>query len=112
MKFEVAEKICQSNNATVISIHSAEENEFIRSYVEKHASHSSNVWLGLKRNISQGFKWIDKSPFDYSKWNINEPNGYRGFEPYVEMLINEYGFWNDIRDNNNAFVCEINYVNE
>jgi hypothetical protein len=96
----------------MISIHSAEENEFIRNYVEKQPSYSTRVWIGMKRNITQGFQWINKSPFDYSKWNINEPNGYRNFEPYVEMFINVFGFWNDCTESDNAFICEINYNNE
>ncbi len=95
----------------MISIHSAEENEFIKSYVEKQ-SHSTNVWIGLKRNISQGFEWIDKSPFDYSKWSINEPDNKGGNETYVEMWINGNGLWNDLSDNNLSFICEINYFNE
>jgi hypothetical protein len=96
----------------MVSIHSDEENEFIRSYVEKHASHSTKVWLGLKRNISQGFEWIDKSPFDYRKWSFNESDNAGSNEPYVEMWINGNGLWNYSSDNNYTFICEINYFNE
>jgi hypothetical protein len=61
VNFQEAENICESNKATMVSIHSDKDNEFIKSYVEKHASHSTKVWLGLKRNISdaQEFVWID-----------------------------------------------------
>jgi hypothetical protein len=91
----------------MVSIHSGEENEFVRSYVQKQAEYSKRVWIGLKRNISQGFKWIDKSAFDYSKWNYNQPDNAVRSELYVEMLINENGVWNDLSDNNLAFICEI-----
>jgi hypothetical protein len=114
VKFQEAENICESNNATMVSIHSDEENEFIRSYVEKHSDFATRVWIGLKRNISdpQEFVWIDKSPFNYSKWSINEPDNARGNEPYVEMWINGNGLWNDSSDNNYTFICEINYLND
>jgi RAB protein geranylgeranyltransferase component A len=39
VKYEEAEKICESNNSTLTSIHSAEEKEFIRSYVKKQPSY-------------------------------------------------------------------------
>jgi hypothetical protein len=110
VKFQEAEKFCESINATMISIHSAEENKFIRSYVEQQPEYSTKVWIGLKRNISQGFRWIDKSPFDYSKWSINQPDNVGKGEPYSEMLINGYGLWNDAPDSDMAFICQINYV--
>ncbi len=112
VKFQEAEKICESNNATMISIHSNEENEFGRSYVEKYPDYTTRVWIGLKRNISdpQHFLWVDKSPFDYSKWSINQPDNVGKGEPYGEMLINGYGLWNDAPDSDMAFICQINYV--
>jgi hypothetical protein len=91
----------------MVSIHSDEENEFIRSYVKKMPSFPTKVWLGLKKDTNQVFKWIDKSPFDYSKWNYNQPDNSVGSELYVEMSINENGVWNDLSDNNLAFICQI-----
>jgi uncharacterized protein involved in tolerance to divalent cations len=99
VEFEVAEKICESNNANLISIHSAEENEFIRSYVKKHPSYSTK---------SLEFFWIDKSPVDYVNWGINQPDNNGGLEPYIEMLIDENGMWNDVYHANFAFVCGFN----
>jgi hypothetical protein len=96
----------------MISIHSTEENEFVTNYVKKQPSYSANVWIGMKRNITQGFQWINKSPFDYSKWARNQPDNWGGYEPNVEILINDYGFWNDCHYAYNAFICEINYNNE
>jgi hypothetical protein len=94
----------------LISIHSAEENEFIRNYVEKQPSYSTRVWIGLKRNISGSleFVWVDKSPVDYVDWSINEPNNFGGIEPYTEILINRNGTWNDFVDDNFVFVCGFN----
>jgi len=90
----------------------AEETKFIISYVEKQPSYSTNVWIGMKRNITQRFKWIDKSPFDYSKWARNQPDNLGGAELYVQMWINGNGVWNDLSDFDREFICEINYFDE
>jgi hypothetical protein len=89
----------------LISIHSAEENEFIRNYVEEQPSSSIRIWIGLIRNIYalHEIVWVGKSPVDYVNWGINEPNKAEG---YVEMLIN--GTWNDRSNDKVAFVCGFN----
>ncbi len=94
----------------MISIHSGEENEFIRNHVEKQPSFSTRVWIGLKRNISgsREFVWVDKSPVDYVNWHYGRPNNYGGFEHYIEMWLDNDGEWNDISDDNFAFVCGFN----
>jgi len=105
----VAEDFCKSNNATLISIHSAEENEFIRQYVEEKPSSSIVIWIGLKRHtyVFNEFVWVDKSPVDYKNWKLGEPN-IGGLRPYTGMWINENGIWIDIPDDNLAFVCSFN----
>ncbi len=94
----------------MISIHSSEENEFIRNYVEEQPSHSTRVWIGLKRNIydSHEFVWVDGSPVDYVNWNLDEPNNDGGSERFVEMWIYVNGTWNDMENDNLAFICGFN----
>jgi hypothetical protein len=98
----------------MISIHSAEENEFIRKLVKNQSSDTIEFWIGAKRKTFglQKFGWINKSPFDYTNWDSGEPNNYGGNEHYVEMVVSS-GVWND---NGNpeqeadwtkfSFVCE------
>ncbi len=106
----MAEEFCKSNNATLISIHSAEENEFVRQYVEEQPSTSIVIWIGLKRDfyVFNKFVWVDKSPVDYKNWKLGEPNNIGGLESYTGMCINENGMWNDIPDETLAFVCSFN----
>jgi hypothetical protein len=94
----------------MVSIHSDEENEFIRNYVEKLPSSSTRVWIGLKRDSSGSheFFWVDKSPVDYVQWGINKPDNREGLKPYTEMWIDKNGAWNDISDDNFAFICGFN----
>jgi protein tyrosine phosphatase len=109
VKFEEAEQICESYNATLISIHSAEENEFIRSYVLKQSLYSTNVWIGLKRNISGSheFVWVDKSPLDYVNWSINKPD-VNQVKTFIGVQVHKNGEWSDFSDGNFVFLCGIN----
>ncbi len=94
----------------MISIHSTEENEFIRNYVEEQPFSLTRVWIGSKRDSSASheFVWVDKSPVDYVNWNLGEPNNAGGLELYIEMWIYKNGAWNDNNDDNIAFVCGFN----
>ncbi len=106
VKFQEAEKICESNNVALISIHSAEENEFIRNYIEEQPS-LTRVWIGLKRSPdSHNFVWVDKSLVDYVNWLYRQPDNAEGLELYIEMWID--GTWNDRNDDNITFVCGSN----
>ncbi len=89
----------------MISIHSDEENQFIRDYVENQTFSETRVWIGLKRKshgLDEWFEWIDKSPLDYFNWyyNTREKDG-----DYVEMWIYNNGKWHNVIDQNLAFVC-------
>jgi hypothetical protein len=108
VKFQEAEEICESNNATLISIHSAEENEFIRSYVQNQPLSSTRVWIGLIKNVSDEFSWVDKSPVVYVNWDLGQPDNFGGSERYAQMLIDINGKWNDMFDYNYPFVCGFN----
>ncbi len=95
----------------MISIHSTEENEFIVNYVKEQPFSLTRVWIGLIRKVygSHEFVWVDKSPVDYVNWNLGEPNNDGGtLEDYVEMWIYRNGTWNDLIEDNLAFVCGFN----
>jgi len=108
----LAEVICESNNAALISIHSTEENEFIRNYVEQSSpSAKIDIWIGLKRDISfsNEFVWVDKSPVDYYNWGFRA--GSNISKLYTVMQIYKRGLWKDLDhddDNTFPFVCGFN----
>ncbi len=107
----MAEEICESNNATLISIHSAEENEFIRNYVS--SSSSIIVWIGLQSINRRGYEphkfvWVDKSSVDYANWNLDKSVIDIGSVRYIGMLIYKNGTWNDVPYDDAAFVCGYN----
>lgn len=63
-------ELCDSLNATMVSIHTAAENEFLRRLLFIHYDSHKWVWLSRARNHnkSHGYVWTDKSPFNYSNW--------------------------------------------
>jgi hypothetical protein len=76
--------------------------------VKNHSSDTKRLWIGAKRkNFGlQKFGWINKSPFDYTNWSLDEPNNLGGNEPFVEMMESS-GVWNDLPGGtlDQIFVC-------
>ena len=54
----------------MVSIHSPEENEFLRRLIFIHHDSHKWVWLSRARNFNKtsNFLWADKSEFDFSNW--------------------------------------------
>ncbi len=62
-----AKNICESNNMTLISIHSKEENDFVWNLISK--SDHLIVWIGGKRNSDHNrHEWINGEAFNYTNW--------------------------------------------
>ncbi len=100
-EFSEAKKICESNDATLVSIHSEEENNFVYNLVNEKISWI-HVWIGGKRNRHNNrFEWINGKAFNYTNWAYDEPNGgyYIGMSGYS-------GDWYNDGDHNNTFLCE------
>lgn len=62
--------LCDSLNSSMVSIHSPEENEFLRRLIFIHYDSHKWVWLSRARNFNKthNFLWSDESSFDYSNW--------------------------------------------
>lgn len=64
-------------HAQLVSINSAEEQEFVSHYAFKKHSAEYHIWLGAIRsdhNKSGHFQWMDGSKFKYTNWAESEPN--------------------------------------
>uniref|UniRef100_A0A914CYP9 C-type lectin domain-containing protein n=1 Tax=Acrobeloides nanus TaxID=290746 RepID=A0A914CYP9_9BILA len=60
---------CRQLSAQLCSIHSEEENKFVR----KIGSNPNwgNMWIGLKKTNGI-WKWLDGTSLDYTNWNCND----------------------------------------
>ncbi len=86
-KYSEAEKSCQSIGATLISIHSAEENEFVRNFTHGQNTVEDPLWIGAKRNNSLNyFEWTNGEEFNYSNWRSGQPKNTTGPQSQVAMF--------------------------
>ena len=102
--------------ATLISIHSAEENEFIRNFANRYRT-KGLVWIGAKRNNSLNyFEWTNGEEFNYSNWDSGEPKTLTDPESHAYML--NRGTWVvNIKNTNGLwytclYTCQRYYTSE
>lgn len=89
-----AQQNCRSLNSNLTSIHSAKENEFVRSQV---APSVDRVWIGLTnlKTAKAVYEWIDGSDVSFTYWAPTEPNNSGGSENCTELYV-KTGQWNDL----------------
>lgn len=124
--FEEAERICEKENSTLISIESEQEQKFLVDYLFNFRKVVDSVWLGAKRTIVQNnsvFKWIDDYEFSYTNWEAGHPTNQIGrdcvqmnsqFDLYqqkssLDIVQNDFaGKWLDVPcQKKNLVVCQI-----
>uniref|UniRef100_A0A8C4NYT3 C-type lectin domain-containing protein n=1 Tax=Dicentrarchus labrax TaxID=13489 RepID=A0A8C4NYT3_DICLA len=100
-----AEHTCISAGGNLASIHSADENVFLRNLIVQVTSQHLHTWIGAHDGVQEGkWMWSDGSKFDYQRWSIGEPNNYN-IEHCAEM---NWGgnYWNDSQcQHGKHFVC-------
>ena len=90
------------------TITSEEESQFIDILLPlsstSNTSPRTRLWLGGfqspgSNEPDQGWQWISGEPWDYTKWDVWEPNDAGGGEDFLNIKIlapgGNYGFWND-----------------
>lgn len=89
-EFSDASASCKNDSANLVSIHSAQENEFVRTLTG-----GKDVFVGLSdSDIEATFVWIDGSTVSYTNWGDGEPNDDFGMSDCV-ILLGTTGKWND-----------------
>lgn len=59
-------------NSTLPTIHSDEENEFLRNNIDLA---NSPIWLYARHNHQYNkTRWLDKSPVDFTRWDEGQPS--------------------------------------
>ncbi len=113
-----AEKICQSNGGTLISIHSAEENKFAIDLANRDRPIRAAVWIAAIRNNSVDyFEWTNGQEFNYSNWASGEPKNSTDSESQVGMYSNgKWGTWGNGSNNgvryHAIFICQSDLSDE
>ncbi|RWS26250.1 aggrecan core protein-like protein [Leptotrombidium deliense] len=94
--FVSGQNYCKTMNATLPSVHSKEENEFLALLLR--VNNVYNFWLNacqVERGNSK-FQWLDGSKFNYQNWSKNEPDEIISSET-VCIKLNKDGEWGDER---------------
>ncbi|KAL6734172.1 lectin C-type domain protein [Ancylostoma duodenale] len=72
--FYEAEGKCQEMKGHLVSIHNDEENDFVADLIGSDKEY--HTWIGLQRTENRSvWRWTDGSEMDFSKWDIDQPDG-------------------------------------
>ncbi|XP_022088512.1 macrophage mannose receptor 1-like [Acanthaster planci] len=104
--YNEAELNCHGDPGTLASIGNRFEEALIRSALTYHGI--GDAWIGLKRDNSGTFSWLNENQLSYVNWNHNEPSSREG-EGCVRMLPGKV--WdNTACSSKRASVCQIGGV--
>lgn len=107
LSFDDASAACSALGASLASVASRAENEFIFNF---NPVIKSDRWLGGRRSASGSFEWTDGTPFDIAAdfagctpgvdclWTMGEPNNLNNVEDCIQMGLKGAttpGGWND-----------------
>ena len=101
--WSAAKTHCESLGSLLASIHSREENDFVRTLI------SRETWLGANDIVSDGsWVWEDGEEWGgFTSWPVGEPNGEE-HEQCLWMRYDDIGNWNDASCNAaKPYVCKI-----
>ncbi len=111
VSFSDAEKVCQTNNSSMVSIHYAEEQAFLSNFIFTKKKIVDNVWIGARYAGNGLYQWEDHSQLTvqgYSNWAPGFPKNLT--DHCVEMLAEEganLGRWFEERcAKRNMVVCQ------
>ncbi|KAM9340540.1 lactose-binding lectin l-2-like [Symphorus nematophorus] len=92
-----AELYCVSQRANLVSIHSPEEQNFIKDLVKNFDHSEGPTWIGLSDTQKEGgWMWSDGSAVDFVFWHKTEPNNLGGKEDCVQNNHGTALKWNDL----------------
>ncbi|KAM3595902.1 uncharacterized protein V6R79_004905 [Siganus canaliculatus] len=91
-----AELNCVSQRANLVSIHSLEEENFVKTLIKNFDHTQSLTWIGLSDIHKEGsWMWSDGSAVNFAFWLRGEPNNLGGNEHCVHNNFRQERKWND-----------------
>uniref|UniRef100_A0A3Q1FHX9 C-type lectin domain-containing protein n=1 Tax=Acanthochromis polyacanthus TaxID=80966 RepID=A0A3Q1FHX9_9TELE len=96
-----------SEGANLVSIHSADEQNFVNSLIKTFDPAQKWTWIGLSEVHKDGaWMWSDGSKVNFVFWGTGEPNNLGGQEDCVHTNFGTEFKWNDRPClDNRPFVC-------
>ncbi|QOJ14782.1 MAG: immunoglobulin domain-containing protein [Planctomycetia bacterium] len=94
--WHIGQAMAESLGGNLVTINSADENEFVRASVLRFDGADRRGWIGFTDQDREGdFTWISGEPVDFTNWGGGEPNNAGNNEHYTELLGGS-GQWNDV----------------
>ncbi|XP_042079589.1 lactose-binding lectin l-2-like [Haplochromis burtoni] len=96
MSWADAELYCVSQGANLVSIHSREEENFVRTLI-KNFDHTEGItWIGLSDLHKEGrWMWSDGCAVRFVHWYPQQPDNWKGIEHCGHMNYSNVKKWND-----------------
>ncbi|XP_035039049.1 lactose-binding lectin l-2-like [Hippoglossus stenolepis] len=96
MNWADAELHCLSEGANLVSIHSLDEHNFVKTMIKNFDHAEGKTWIGLSDLHKEGsWMWSDGSAMDFTFWFSGEPNNNEGREHCCYNNISDDTKWND-----------------
>ncbi|XP_018523590.1 lactose-binding lectin l-2-like [Lates calcarifer] len=64
---------CLSQRASLVSIHSLEEQNFVNFLIKNFDHAEGPTWIGLSDRIDKKWMWSDGAPLNFTLWNGEQP---------------------------------------
>ena len=96
--WDQAKADAEARGGHLATVGSEEEWNIIESKLSYLSGENSATWLGATDKDSEGsWKWIDGTPWDFSRWYPGEPTNSSGVEHYLMAWSNDGSnqHWND-----------------
>lgn len=91
-----AELHCVSEGVNLVSIHSLEEDNFVKILIKNFDHTEGHTWIGLSDIHKEGrWMWSDGCAVGFYFWHVNEPNNGGGVEHCVHNNHGTELKWND-----------------
>ena len=113
MNWFEAQQTCEALNSSLVSIHSAEENNFLLNFVPLQVdSRTSAAWTGLNRLTAEGgFEWVDGYNVSFTHWLSGAP--FDKEDDNCTILFVDHspsGYWKNVNcfDIKRHYICSCN----
>ncbi len=104
MSWNAAKQYCSQLGGHLATITNEAEDKQLFKYV--NIMGYTDVLLGASDSNQEGvWTWVTGEPFDYTNFNLGEPNNSGNNEDYLEYYTTTGG-WNDTNHEETVFLCE------
>ncbi|XP_029912171.1 galactose-specific lectin nattectin-like [Myripristis murdjan] len=100
-----AERTCISFGGNLASVHSLEELNLLKAWMNRVTSHLAQTWIGGHDAVKEGvWLWSDGSSLNFTQWAHGQPNN-SGDEDCVEILWRSSTWYDSKCTHSRPFIC-------